>query len=160
MCSGALPKWIQTVWDSKWSTWKYPKGGTEQNPAATRCIAEIWNIHDTKRQRCQSKHIKSRTESDWRAKKWAARIKGSAPSVRTGCQQMISKSQVLFFFILARVAVRICSVIASNDAGVKIKGSDSRLPKWSTLTALPAAVIRPGKSCTPSSCPLKTEEGH
>lgn len=76
MCKGALPKWIQTVWDSKWSTWKYPKGCAEQNPAATRCIAEIWNIHDTKRQRCQSKHIKSRTESDWRAKKWAGRAGG------------------------------------------------------------------------------------
>lgn len=162
MCSGALPKWIQTVWDSKWSTWKYPKGCIEQNPAATRCIAEIWNIHDTERQRCQSKHIKSRTESDWRAKKWAGSIKGSAPTVRTGCQHLISKSQVLFcfFFNSRRVAVRICSVIASNDGRVKIKGSDSRLPKWSTLTALPAAVIRPGNNCTPSSCPLKTKEGH
>lgn len=51
-------KQIQTVWDSKWSTQKHPKGCTEQNPANTYCITEIWNIHDIQCQGCQSKHIK------------------------------------------------------------------------------------------------------
>ena len=54
---GCFPKWIQTVWDSEWSVWKYPKGCAEQNPADTHCIAEIWNIHDAQCQRCQRKHL-------------------------------------------------------------------------------------------------------